>query len=360
MATKSKLALNLRKPPKIVKPVGITTVPAIKVVQQGREFFVFAMSAVQLELLTEINRREEGKQEGYQRVLSPSRHRAITKYIQGGGIIPGSIIVSLDSASYDDATGILSIVGTEKAGWVIDGQHRLVGAVGASDATKNVELAVVGFPNIDEQDQIELFITINREAKGVPASLYLDLLKDLPRKKSDRELLDEKITDIARSLNTDENGPFYQRLIFTRTASAGEISVVNFARILRPILTRQSGVLGLFTLPEQEGAISNYYKALKMSFPGADAKGIFYRTIGFGAVWKAFPFVLNLTQTQFKSFNVASIVKIFKEIEGFNFDDWTRIGTGTQAEIQAGDDLVSTLEDAFRNDKSPTISLKLD
>lgn len=345
-----------------MKPKSKVTVKftAEKVTQGKEEFFLLKMRASKLYKMTEINRRSEGKQEGYQRVLSGGRTRAISRYIQGGGVIPGAIVVSFDVATFDDSNGQLSVVGDESAGWVIDGQHRLVGAWEASEQGVDIELAVVAFLQAKTEEQIELFVTINREAKGVPTSLYLDLLKDLPRKKTDAEILDERIVDIAKRLNNEELGPFYQRLIFTRTAKAGEISAVNFARILRPVITRQSGVLGLYTQPEQEGAISNYYKALLGSFPRASEKEIFFRTIGFGAVWRAFPIVLNLTLTHYKSFNVAAISKVFKRIDGFDFGSWNSIGTGTQAEIQAGDDLVSALETAFSDDGSNTISLKLD
>lgn len=317
------------------------TISAIPLIQGDKTFYIFSMPASELYQLVQINRRSEDKREGYQRALSPSRVRSVARYLSGGGAIPGAIAVSFDAGSFDAHHNLLKLPGSENIGWVIDGQHRLAGAFEASEKGTDVDLAVVGFLGAEIEDQIELFITINREAHGVPASLYIDLLKDLPRKKTERELTDERIADIARRVNTDEASPFFQRIIFTRTARSGEISLVNFARVLRPHIVRQSGVLGLYTQPEQEGAITNYYKALATAFPAAQTKDVFFRTIGFGGVWRAFPLILNLSLTRHASFSVSAIAKIFKEISDFDFEAWTQLGSGSGAEIQAGDDLLS-------------------
>jgi hypothetical protein len=89
----------------------------------------------------------------------------------------------------------------------------------------------------------------------VPASLYIDLLKDLPKQKSEKELTDERIADIARALDRDELSPFNQKIIFTRTAHAGEISLNNFARVLRPHISRP-GAPYRFLLQESRRAPS--------------------------------------------------------------------------------------------------------
>jgi len=85
-----------------------------------------------------------------------------------------------------------------------------------------------------------------------------------------------------------------------------------------------------------------------------------FRTVGFGGVWRAFPYVFQLTNSKYKSFSVASISKILSEIKDFNFDNWTQYGSGTAAEIQAGEDLVAALSEAYSNDESGTFVLKLD
>ena len=120
-------------------------------------------------------------------------------------------------------------------------------------------------------------------------------------------------------------------------------------------------MLGLYTEIEQEGAINNYFSGLKVAYPDLFKKDppIFFKTVGFGAVWRAFPFAFNLANTKFKSVSVASFAKVFSAIKGFNFEAWDQLGTGTAAEVQAGDDLITELQEAFTEDGKKPVALKL-
>jgi DGQHR domain-containing protein len=346
----------MSKKPKTIR------ISATPVIQGGQTFYIFKMKASQLWEFTQINRRSEDKTAGYQRALSPSRVKNIARYIAGNGLIPGSIIVSFDKGTFSESSSQLTLPNRKNVGWIIDGQHRLAGAHEAHEKGVDPELPVVAFLKLKLEKQIALFVTINKEARSVPASLYIDLLKQLPHKKTEKELTDERIADITRNLDADETSPFHQRIAFTKQAGKGEISLVNFARILRPHLARQAGVLGLYTEVEQEGVINNYYKALAVAFPDLFKKAppIFFRTIGFGAVWRAFPLVFNLANSKFHSVSVASFAKVFAAIKGFNFESWEQLGTGTAAEIQAGDDLVTELQEAFTEGGEKPIALKLE
>ena len=337
----------------------LVDVTAVEVIQHTEKFFLFQMKASELFKLTKINQRVEGKEEGYQRVLSPGRVKAVARYIRSGGLIPGAIVVSFPKLKYDGQNNLLSI--SEDQGWIIDGQHRLAGAYEARDII-DIDLPVVAFSGLSDGRQVELFITINKEAKNVPSSLYIDLLSSLPRQKSEKELLEERIADIARTLNNDESSPFFQRLIFTRTARAGEISITNFARVTRPLFLKNGGTLSPYTQTEQVGVINNYFKALLSSFPkyAKPESSVFFRTVGFGAVWRAFPFVFNHALADSKASNVKAFTAVFREIAGFNFDNWAQYGSGSAAEVQAGDDLLEMLQDAYAGGEHPGIGLKLD
>jgi DGQHR domain-containing protein len=147
--------------------LGETIIAAVPV-QQGRNvFYLFALPASTLYRLLQINRRSEDKREGYQRALSPSRVRSIQRYIEAGRVVPGVIVAAFDAGQFDEAAGALRLSGEENIGWVIDGQHRLAGAFQASEGGVDVRLPVVGFLNAPLEDQIELFITINREARDL-------------------------------------------------------------------------------------------------------------------------------------------------------------------------------------------------
>lgn len=335
---------------------------AVQVQQGTTTFYLFSIKASALFDATVINQRVEGKEEGYQRVLSPGRVRSVSRYIANGGIIPGAIIVSFNGLVFDAKKQLLTLPGADTPGWVIDGQHRLAGAYEAAKGGKDIELAVAAFEGTSFEDQVELFITINREAKNVPSSLYLDLLKNLPKKKTEKDSLEERITDIARALNGDENSPFFQRIIFTKTAKAGEVGLTNFARVMRPLFNKSGGTLSPYTQTEQVRVIDNYFKALQTSFPKLWKKEspIFFRTVGFGAVWRAFPFVFTTALSTYKASNVASFAKILNEIEGFDFQSWAEYGSGSGAEIAAGDDLLTVLQDAFEQEDGKSVGLKLD
>jgi hypothetical protein len=70
--------------------------------------------------------------------------------------------------------------------------------------------------------------------------------------------------------------------------------------------------------------------------------------------------VFTTALSTYKASNVTSFVKILREISGFDFAAWSDYGTGSGAEISAGDDLLSMLQDAFAGEDNSTIGLKLD
>ena len=147
---------------------------AIKVSQNRQEFYIFKCKASELWSFSVINQRQEDKDEGYQRVLSASRRSKLSEFIKSGNVVPGAIVVSLNAATY--ARGKIDIPDKPDAAWIIDGQHRAAGAALAAEEGTDIELAVVAFLNLDFQEQVDFFVTINKEAKGVPSSLYLSLI----------------------------------------------------------------------------------------------------------------------------------------------------------------------------------------
>jgi hypothetical protein len=57
----------------------------------------------------------------------------------------------------------------------------------------------------------------------------------------------------------------------------------------------------------------------------------------------ALPVVFDLCMRDQKGFRVEDLMKILKRVDDFNFENWDQIGTGSQAEISAGEDLSSQL-----------------
>ena len=325
--------------------------PAIAITQTTTTLYVFKAKASVLFGALSINRRIEDKDEGYQRALSVGRVQAIRRYIANKNPIPGAIVVSFDQASYVTTENELVVPAGTDVGWIIDGQHRLAGAKQAARNGVDVELPVVAFVGLRIEDQIQQFITINRESKNVPTSLYLDLLKYVPGKKPS-EISKERTADIATLLRRNEDSPFFERIVVTTRPKSGQLSLTNFVRKISPHIVRDKGILGPYLEREQMAVISNYYGALRQVFPTEYRKkdSVFFKTVGFGGVWNVFSTIFSMTLKNRGGFRVQDVVAVLRRIENFDFSGWRQYGTGNQAEINAGDDLKAELLLAFNTE----------
>ena len=324
------------------------------VVKQGKyQLICFVTTAHILNSFVAINQRDPDEKTGYQRVLSVSRVRVIKNYIDAGKPLPTSVLISLEKEAklaQDEETGnwFVSIPRKKVSGWVIDGQHRLAGA---SEAQHDIELVVVAFIGLSLQEQVNQFVTINREAKGVPTSLYLDLLKDLPRNKTDVELAKDRSVDIADKLRKDEESPFYAKIVFLGSPQRGELSLTNFVRKVYPLVQKNKGLLEAYSFLEQATILNNYYKAFEQVFPKFfdSTKSVFFKTLGFGALMNALPTIFNLSLKHHKGFTVRDVISVLRKVEDFDFAQWNTLGSGNAIEIQAGSDLAEMLRFRFED-----------
>src|SRR5260221_3757832 len=321
--------------------------PCLPLKQGKYQMVVFSTSAKDLYALVEINRREEDKRKGYQRTLTPGRPLAIAKFIDDGNAIPTNVVISLEKAKLSKDKETIRSDEEGKAGWVIDGQHRLAGS---SEAHEDIEIPVTAFLELTLEDQIAQFIIINKEAKKVPTSLYYDLLPELKSlKKSDADVAKEKAVELANVMKVDEASPFFNRIPALRSPGRGQISLTNFVRKISPLLQPTNGILRTRPQKEQRAMIENYFGALAQIFPKEyeASDSIFFRTIGFGGVMNAFPFVhyLVLFKTRHQNFRLQDVIEVLKPISAFKIDKWKQLGTGSAAEIQAGKELSDYIKD---------------
>lgn len=189
-------------------------------------------------------------------------------------------------------------------------------------------------------------LTINREAKNVPTSLYLDLLRHLPTKNS-ADVIKERATDLATELRRDVESPFFERIAVVTAPKAGQISLVNFVRKIS-IHIAKNGVLSPYSERDQIRVVSNYYQGLRNAFPEQfdDKDSLFFKTLGFGALWNIFPYVFSLALKEHKGFTVKDVAAVFKR-SNMDFSTWSQYGSGDQAERMAGEDLRASLAIAF-------------
>lgn len=334
--------------------------PCIQLKQGKYKIVLFAISAKELFSLVKINRREEDKRAGYQRALLPNRTNAIAKFIDEGNAIPTNIVVALDAAKVIHGGKSIQIDETGDAGWVIDGQHRLAGAY---EASGNIELAVTAFLGLSEEEQVGQFITINREAKRVPTSLYLDLLPNLRNlKKNESEYAKERAVDLANTMRSDESSPFFNSIVALKAPTKGQLSLTNWVRKIAPLVHRTTGVLRVRSEPQQRQMLENYFLALSDVFPKAydDPDCIFFKTVGFGGVMNAFTEVHDITfRRKPDSFTRADIVETLKPLSDFPFDSWKKLGSGSAAELGAGKEFSDELRQAYGPPEDQPGTLKL-
>ena len=327
---------------------GEIVVPAEELNQGDAKLYLFKMKASVLWSIISINRRDADKDEGYKRVLPNSRVKALSGYIEAGNPIPNAIVVSFDKATYTKKDRTLKIPAGKDVGWVIDGQHRLAGAhEAAQESGTDYELSVVAFANLSGDDQVEQFITINREAKGVPSSLVLDLLNKIPKKKPS-DVANERAVDIARDMRQDKKSPLYNRIVID-APSRGQISLTNFVRKVTPLVHQDTGRLKSWTLEEQKTIFNNYFDAVRTVFHDewSQANSVFLRTIGFGALMNIFQRIFDETSGRYSSFQTSDVIRTFKLIEGFDFDRWSSHGSGTKAENEAAKDMIIDFDRAL-------------
>ena len=320
---------------------------SVQVRQHGQQFYLFAAPAKKLFQILEINQRDSDKDEGYQRTLSAARLRSVSNFVDEKNLIAPAIVVSLNSAKFDEHSEELLIPQSKTSGWVIDGQHRLAGA---KEASRNIELAVVAFLDLDTEKQIFQFVTINQTAKGVPKSLYYDLLKHLPPSKTPANIAKDKAVDIATQLKLDEVSPFFTRITINAPQAGRSISLNNFVRKVAPLIQSNPdrSPISSFNLSEQTKIVDNYFKGLREHEPSlfGNSPSIVFRTVGFGGLLNSLPTMFNLALTHHGGFRVSDVASVFNRVN-FSFSNWEDLGSGNAAELNASNDLVEEARYAY-------------
>jgi len=306
--------------------------------QHGTDLITFFAPAKELLTCVSVNQKVEDEDGGYQRVASPARVAAIAKFVDSKVPMPLSILISFERRAVSLSDGVITINKSKKSGWVIDGQHRLIGANGAQT---DLLLPVVAFIGLSLDEQIQQFVTVNKEAKGVPTSLYYSLLKKLPPRFTAAELAKERAADISLALKRDETSTFFNRIVSTTSPRNGQLSLVNFVRKIAPLIREDLGILGTYELEEQALIIGNYYAAVRNVFGTHFEKpdSVFFQTIGFGGLFNFFPTVFSATLAEKSGFTVSDITDMLGSIAHIDVEAWKKMGSGNQAEMNLSKDL---------------------
>lgn len=232
------------------------SIRVLKVKQPIGEFFIGAMEATRLCEITEfdvrrlLREREFEKYLGIQRPLDKSRVKEIKQYVTTiDACFPTSVILSVkgDCAIYNEADGTLTLsnffdpddpernVIYRQIAKVIDGQHRIEGL--KETATKDFEVNVSIFVDIDVAEEGYIFSTVNLAQTKVNRSLAIDLY-DLARSKSPQKFCH----NAAVALDQNAGSALHHRIKRLGVATEGRfnetITQANFVDSLMRYISR--------------------------------------------------------------------------------------------------------------------------
>lgn len=280
------------------------------------ECYVSAMHAKEIVKIATVSRIDENAEKGYQRHLDQKRVKEIASYINNGNLIPGSIILSVQKgceAKYDREKKELDINLPEgNFLFVIDGQHRLYGA---SLCEQDVNLSICIFTGLDIKQEIQYFLDINSNQRGVAKTLRLELLKFLAEPESKDEIRNRLFAD----LNADINSPLFNKMSPTISVE-GKLTHVPFQEAIDPLLN--GNVLNKFDYESKKILIVNYLVAVEHMLEKMEGNSNrITNAMFFQAIFKVFDDVCSMSLTHYKNYKESSFIEI---LEGITLLDFTK------------------------------------
>jgi len=290
----------------------------IKVDQPIGTFFLTSIEASILAKIATIERRNENP-DAVQREQSDSRIKEIAKYTgDPDATFPTPIILAVrEDAKIKIKENSIVFDENEILGEVIDGQHRLEG-LKASNNLGKFQLPVVLMFNLYPEEKAYVFSIINSKQTRVNMSLIYDLF-DLSNKRSPYKTSHET----ARAMNKEKDSPYYNRLkmlgVKDQTQTLASLSQGTFIKYMLELISKNPDEdtrklkNGEFLLPDHRCVLRQYfideqdtiiYKILFNLYSGVKEafteewnnpnEYIISKSIGFGAIIKAFPVIYEI------------------------------------------------------------------
>lgn len=202
-------------------------IPCLKIDQPIGQFYIGVMSHVDLLKISFVDQRSLDSELddfiGIQRELSKDRVKKINQYVENvDATFPTSIIISIhdENCSWDEKTKTLTIHESKgrklkEIAKILDGQHRVEGLKDYPQS-KNFELSVTIFVEVDVATQANIFATVNLAQTKVNRSLVYDLFA-YEKARSPQKSCHE----ITVALNNNEGSPFHNRIKRLGVATPG-------------------------------------------------------------------------------------------------------------------------------------------
>jgi len=327
-------------------------IPALEFKQNDQTLYCFLLTAKTIYARFDVSRRIDDKEKGYQRSFSSTRVKQIARYIdKDKGILPNSILVNLDADTFRYENDKLILNENGSLGFIIDGQHRVWGA---NDAKEDILLPVVATAGLDNVEQAKLFIKINQSQKGVPASLYLDLLALTDGVVEDFD--DEGVpaqrrsVELAKRLNEEEDSPLLE-LIRTTGDSGRGISLSEFVTQSKNLVDPKNGKFLNYGFEQQYSIFKIYFKAIKAVFLAEweDEKSLILKTVGFGGLMEAFYEIFQLVSQTSKTFSTDNTIQLLNLIKDFKFNSENLPGGGIKAQQNAAKVIIARLKKELKS-----------
>jgi DGQHR domain-containing protein len=266
---------------------------AISLVRQGEHrFYVLSIPSNVLAACSFATTKDEDALAGFQRVLDKKRAQEIADYVDGGGSIPSSVVLSAQPDSNFrsvDRSKTAAFRFDPHAFLIIDGQHRVFGF---SKARTAIRVPVVIYDNLTKEQEARLFIDINTKQKPVPKELLL-AIKSLARSETDIEALLGQVFDLFH-----EDG---QSALLGWTSSSKKVSNkldrVTFNAGLRPHLSLFDGRDATYIY----GLWNAYFQAVMSGLNTKQVPDAVTKKTTFRAFCDIFPEVVQRVQDRYRA-----------------------------------------------------------
>ncbi len=313
---------------------------SIKVTQNSKDFFITSVKASILRELAFVLKRDEDPIKGFQRLLNENRAKDIAKYMdEKKGVIPSPLILSAQpnaEMNFDEKSSKITFSNNKNSFLVLDGQHRLFGMYLSEN---DYEIPVIIFNNLKTSDEVNLFIDINTNQKGVPTTLLIDI-KNLTGKEEKKE---EKQRILFDSLNNDS---VLRGLMSPTKSQLGKISRTTFNQSTERLF--ETGYFANENVNVTLKAVKNYLQAVEIILLSTNSeKAKLTKSMIFRAVFEIFNDVVELSLKKFENLKTDSIVEILRPIGSLNYDNY--IGSSNSIMVKIATDMKIAMFKASSN-----------
>ena len=264
---------------------------AISLVRQGsHRFYTLTMPSSVLAACSFATSKDEDPIEGFQRVLDERRAQEIADYIDAGGTIPSSVVLSAQSDSEFrsvDRSKTAAFKFSPHSFLIIDGQHRVFGFAKAKTAFR---VPVVIYDNLSKEQEARLFIDINTKQRPVSKELLL-AIKSLANSESD---IEAKLGQIFDRFDTDPKSALIGMTSSTRKA-AGKLDRVTFNVGVRPHLSIFEGRETSYIF----NILNAYFHAVMFGLNRKEVPSGIGKKTTFRAFCEIFPDIVQRVQDKF-------------------------------------------------------------